>query len=85
MHTTHVMVFLAHPVLLLLFCSRMGDWERKPLTREQQRYAAMDAYACLLLHWELQNLPTKQTLQQRLIDAMRERAAGEDDSDDDEQ
>lgn len=56
-------------------CSRTGDWERRPLTREQQWYAAMDAYACLLLHWELQQLPTKETLQQQLLGAMRERAA----------
>lgn len=62
------------------FCvlrSRMGDWERKPLLHDQQRYAAMDAYACLLLHWQLQELPTKQTLSQQLIDAMRQRAAAE--------
>lgn len=55
----------------------MGDWEQKPLSPEQQRYAAMDAYACLLLHWELQQLPTKQTLNQRLIEAMKQRAVGE--------
>jgi ribonuclease D len=55
----------------------MGDWEQKPLNTEQQRYAAMDAYACLLLHWELQQLPTKQTLNQRLIEAMKQRAVGE--------
>lgn len=52
----------------------MGDWERKPLTSEQQRYAAMDAYACLLLHWELQQLPSKETLSQQLIAAIRQRA-----------
>jgi ribonuclease D len=57
----------------------MGDWERRPLTHEQQRYAAMDAYACLLLHWQLQQLPTKQTLQQQILETMRKRAeAGED-------
>jgi ribonuclease D len=59
--------------------SRMGDWEQKPLNAEQQRYAAMDAYACLLLRWELQQLPTKQTLNQRLIEAMKQRAVGEGD------
>lgn len=68
---------------VLLRCShasRMGDWERKPLTPEQQRYAAMDAWACLLLHWELQQLPTRQTLSQQLIEAMRQRAAAEADT-----
>jgi ribonuclease D len=59
----------------------MGDWERKPLTAEQQRYAAMDAYACLLLHWELQQLPTKQTLSQQLIEKMRERAGVDEEED----
>jgi ribonuclease D len=54
---------------------RLGDWERRPLTLEQQRYAAMDAYACLLLHWELQALPTTATLSQQLRAVMRERAA----------
>lgn len=55
---------------------RLGNWERRPLSREQQNYAAMDAWACLLLHWELQQLPTTQTLSQQLIEAMRRRAAG---------
>lgn len=57
---------------------RLGNWERKPLSPEQQNYAAKDAYACLLLHWELQALPTTQTLSQQLIHAMRQRACGGD-------
>jgi len=67
-------------IAAFLWCSRMGDWERKPLTPEQQRYAAMDAWACLLLHWELQQLPTRQTLSQQMIEAMRQRAAAETDT-----
>ncbi len=29
---------------------RTSNWEAWPLSREQQRYAALDALACLLLH-----------------------------------
>lgn len=41
---------------------RLGNWEKLPLSEEQQRYAAMDAFACLLLHWEMQQLPERLTL-----------------------
>jgi ribonuclease D len=56
---------------------RLGNWERKPLSSEQQHYAAMDAHACLLLHWELLRLPTTQTLSQQLIENMQLRAAAD--------
>lgn len=54
---------------------RLGNWERRPLSDEQKQYAALDAFASLLLHWELQALPERLTLSQQLRAAMRERAA----------
>lgn len=53
---------------------RLGNWEQRPLSDEQKQYAALDAFASLLLYWELQALPERLTLSQQLRSAMRERA-----------
>lgn len=36
-----------------------GNWERFPLTQQQQLYAALDAFASLAVYQSLQGLPTK--------------------------
>jgi ribonuclease D len=41
---------------------RMGNWEQRPLSAEQQAYAALDAFASLLVHYEIEELPERLTL-----------------------
>jgi hypothetical protein len=41
---------------------RMGNWEQRPLSAEQQAYAALDAFASLLVHYEIEELPQRLTL-----------------------
>lgn len=57
---------LAHLVQAVLGSSmekvqsvRCGNWEAKPLSDVQQRYAALDAYAGLAVLLRLQSLPLK--------------------------
>ncbi len=51
---------------------RLGDWEARSLTLEQMRYAALDAFAALILWHALAELPQRGQL---LRDEMRARAA----------
>lgn len=41
---------------------RLGNWEQRPLNAEQQAYAALDAFASLLVHYEVAELPERLTL-----------------------
>jgi ribonuclease D len=41
---------------------RMGNWEQRPLSAEQQAYAALDAFASLLVHYKIEELPERLTL-----------------------
>lgn len=52
---------------------RLSNWEQKPLTPEQQGYAAADAFASLAVGWAFMELPLKITLSQELMQGMRER------------
>lgn len=54
---------------------RCGNWEARPLSPDQQRYAALDVFASLLLHHELQELPPQATASQQLREAMFAKAA----------
>ncbi|WIA22870.1 hypothetical protein OEZ86_009815 [Tetradesmus obliquus] len=54
---------------------RLGNWEQRPLNAEQQAYAALDAFASLLVQYEVAELPERLTLSQQLRQAIKERAA----------
>ena len=56
---------------------RLSNWEQKPLTPDQQGYAAADAFASLAVGWALRELPLKITLSQELMQGMRDRAKDE--------
>eukprot|EP00775_Hariotina_reticulata_P011580 gene11580-11724_t len=53
---------------------RCGNWEARPLSQEQKLYAALDVFASLLLHYELQNQPLQVTASQQMREAMFQKA-----------
>ncbi|KIY92864.1 hypothetical protein MNEG_15099 [Monoraphidium neglectum] len=54
---------------------RMGNWEARPLSRDQRAYAALDAFLGLQLHWALSALPKRVGPEQLHMAALRARAA----------
>ncbi len=42
---------------------RCGRWEARPLSAAQRNYAALDAFASLMLHMRLMQLPLRQALE----------------------
>lgn len=54
---------------------RLGNWEARPLTKEQREYAALDAFMGLHLHWVLSGLPRRVGAWELQRGAMRRRAA----------
>jgi ribonuclease D len=53
---------------------RCGNWEARPLSQKQKLYAALDVFASLLIHHELQNQPLQVTASQKMRDAMFQKA-----------
>jgi len=57
---------------------RCGNWEARPLSQDQNMYAALDVFASLLVHHELQKQPLQVTASQKMRDAMFQKATASD-------